>query len=89
MGGVRPLDIASANRQLIPNPQEIDLARHIFDQYLALGNVRSLKAELDREGYKSPARVSLKNKPHGDARFSRGALYAILKKPGLYRQNTA
>lgn len=81
MGGVPPIGYRIENRQLIPNPQEIDLARHIFDRYLALGNVRDLKAELDRNGYKSPARVSLKNKPHGDARFSRGALYAILKNP--------
>lgn len=81
MGGVPPVGYKIENRQLIINPNETALARHIFDRYLALGNVRSLKAELDREGYKSPARVSLKNKPHGDARFSRGALYAILKNP--------
>ncbi len=81
MGGVPPVGYMIEHRQLIINPDEVKLAQHIFDRYLALGNVRSLKAELDREGIHSPERKSLKGNSYGDQSFSRGALYWILKNP--------
>lgn len=81
MGGVPPVGYSIEHRQLIVNKDEIKLARHIFDRYLALGNVRSMKAELDRENIKSPKRKSLTGKPYGGSSFSRGALYWILKNP--------
>jgi site-specific DNA recombinase len=81
MGGVPPVGYKIEHRQLVVNKDEIKLARHIFDRYLALGNVRSLKAELDREGIKSPKRKSLTGKSYGGSSFSRGALYWVLKNP--------
>lgn len=81
MGGAPPVGYKIEHRQLVVNKEEVKLARHIFDRYLALGNVRSLKAELDRQGIKSPKRKSLKAKSYGGSIFSRGALYAILKNP--------
>lgn len=81
MGGVPPVGYKIEHRQLVVNKDEIKLARHIFDRYLALGNVRSLKAELDHEGIKSPKRKSLTGKAYGGFSFSRGALYWILKNP--------
>ncbi len=81
MGGVPPIGYKIEHRQLVVNPGEVKLARHIFDHYLALGNVRSLKAELDREGIKSPKRKSLTGKTYGGSSFSRGALYWVLKNP--------
>ena len=81
MGGVPPIGYKIEHRQLVVNPDEVKLARHIFDRYLALGNVRSLKAELDREGIKSPKRKSLTGKTYGGSSLSRGALYWVLKNP--------
>ena len=86
MGGVPPVGYKIEHRQLVVNPDEIKLARHIFDRYLALSNVRSLKAELDREDIKSPKRKSLTGKSYGGAYFSRGALYWILKNPAYIGQ---
>ncbi len=79
MGGVPPVGYKIEHRQLVVNKDEVKLARHIFDRYWALGNVPSLKAELDSEGIKSPARKSLTGKSYGGSSFSRGALYWILK----------
>jgi site-specific DNA recombinase len=81
MGGVPPVGYKIEHRQLVVNKDEIKLARHIFNRYLALGNVRFLKAELDREGIKSPKRKTLTGKPYGGSSFSRGALYWVLKNP--------
>lgn len=81
MGGVPPVGYKIEHRQLAVNKDEMKLARHIFERYLALGNVRSLKTELDRQGLKSPNRKSLTGKSYGGFYFSRGALYAILKNP--------
>ena len=81
MGGVPPVGYKIEHRQLAVNKDEMKIARHIFERYLALGNVRSLKAELDREGLRSPLRKSLTGKSYGGFYFSRGALYAILKNP--------
>lgn len=81
MGGVPPVGYKIEHRQLVVNPNEVKLARHVFNRYLALGNVRSLKAELDQEGIKSPKRKSLTGKSYGGSSFSRGALYWVLKNP--------
>lgn len=81
VGGIPPVGYKIEYRQLSINPDEVALARHIFDRYLTLGNVRSLKAELDRENIRSPQRKSLNGKPYGGCLFSRGALHWILKNP--------
>jgi DNA invertase Pin-like site-specific DNA recombinase len=81
MGGVPPIGYSIENRRLIINKDEIKLAQHIFDRYLVIGNVRHLKAELDRENIKSPKRTSLTGKHYGGSSFTRGALYWILNNP--------
>lgn len=81
MGGVSPVGYQIEHRHLAVNIDEVELAQHIFDRYCVLGNVRLLKAELDKERIKSPVRKSLKGKPYGGSSFSRGALYWILKNP--------
>ncbi|GEM_PF-1207841 len=63
------------------NKDEAPLAQHIFDRYLALDSVKKLMHELERDGKTSPARVSQRGYQKGDAKYSRGALYAILKNP--------
>ncbi len=80
-GGSPPVGYRIENRQLVTNFEEAKTARHIFDRYLALGSVRALKHELERDDIKSPVRISLKGRTMGGVNFSRGALYAILKNP--------
>ncbi|MFN3701271.1 MAG: recombinase family protein [Alphaproteobacteria bacterium] len=81
MGGNPPLGYRVENRQLLINDKEAPLARHIFERYLKLGSVKKLMQELDRDGKKSPPRVSQRGNKLGGATYSRGALYAILKNP--------
>ena len=66
---------------MVTNQKEVKTARRIFDRYLALSSVRALKEELERNDIKSPVRISLKGNTMGGVKFSRGALYAILKNP--------
>ena len=79
MGGTVPLGYDAIERKLVVNRQEADLIRHIFKRYIHLRNVASLKAELDQEGHRSKSRISLKGIRSGGQRFTRGALYRILK----------
>jgi site-specific DNA recombinase len=51
MGGNVPLGFDVVDRKLVVNDQEAETVRHIFRRYLALGNVRKLKQELDTQGY--------------------------------------
>ena len=81
VGGKPPIGYRIENRRLVIEEKEVDIARFIFERYLALGNVRALKAELDQKGIVSPVRQSLTGKTYGGAKISRGALYAILKNP--------
>jgi hypothetical protein len=66
------------------NPAEAERVRWIYRRYADLGNVSSLKQELDERGYVSKARTSRNGKTTGGSRFYRGALYTILHSR-LYR----
>jgi len=81
MGGVPPVGYRIENHQLVPEEQEIKIAQHIFNRYLALESVGELKRELEYTDIKSPVRISQKGNQYGGLNFSRGALYAILKNP--------
>lgn len=77
MGGRVPLGYDAVNKQMIPNQTEAETVEHIYQRYLALGCVRRLKAELDRDGYIS----KLQKNGDGGVSFSRGALYNLLRNP--------
>jgi DNA invertase Pin-like site-specific DNA recombinase len=76
MGGIVPLGYNRVHKQLVINAVEADTVRHIYNRYLALGRVRELKGELDTEGYRSKPRAGTRT---GGTKFSRGALYTILR----------
>lgn len=57
MGGIVPLGYRVENRQLVPDKEEVKTVRHIFDRYLAIGNVNYLQQELEREKICSKLRV--------------------------------
>ena len=81
MGGNPAVGYRPQNRMLIPVPEDADLVRHIFQQYLELGSVRKLQAALKRAGQLTPLRTTQKGKMSGGCAFSRGKLYHILSNP--------
>lgn len=80
MGGLAPLGFDAHDKQLHVNEKEAPLVNHIYQRYLALGSVRQLKHELDRDGIVSKVRVNSTGTTGGRP-FSRGALYLILRNP--------
>lgn len=81
MGGLLPLGYDAKDRQLVINPSEAEQVRHIFSRYLVLGSVDDLKAELDRDGFRSKIRTSGKGVTSGGECFARGALFHLLRNP--------
>jgi DNA invertase Pin-like site-specific DNA recombinase len=81
MGGFVPLGYDVKDRKLTVNAAEAELVRDIYKRYLALGNVRLLKQELDRLGIRSKRREALKGNASGGVSFFRGALYRVLSNP--------
>jgi DNA invertase Pin-like site-specific DNA recombinase len=84
MGGLPPLGYDARERKLIVNPQEAETVRHIYRRYAALGSVRGLKHELDRDGIVSKARVDRFGRATGGKPLARGALYLMLQNR-IYR----
>jgi site-specific DNA recombinase len=81
MGGLVPLGYEVRARQLVVVEPEAETVRHIFGRYCELGRVRLLKAELDRDGFRSKPRVGRDGSRSGSQSFSRGAIYALLRNP--------
>ena len=82
MGGLLPLgyDAPQANeRALVVNSDEAVTVRRIFSSYLKLGSVSAVERELDGAGVRSRRRVTKMGIKLGPARFSRGALFHMLK----------
>ncbi|MEM9049904.1 MAG: recombinase family protein [Pseudomonadota bacterium] len=72
------------HRKLLINPEEADLARHIFRRYLDLGSIRLLQAELADQGYKTPICTVIRTgRQSGGCAFSKGKLYWVLSNPIL------
>ena len=81
MGGTVPIGYRAEARSLVPEPGEARLVRQIFQRYLAVGSVTALKAELQREGIRTPIRRHRSGRSSGGRPFSRGKLYALLTNP--------
>ncbi len=79
MGGVPPLGYDVKNRKLIVNGPEATRVRLIFERYLALGNVTTLREDLRRSNVRSKRWLSQKGAQHGGKHFARGALYRMLR----------
>ncbi len=83
MGGVPPCGYDIKDKQLIVREEDVPVIRMIFKRYLELGCVSLLKEDLESKGIKSRVRISSKGRPFGGEKFSRGALYHLLKNPIL------
>ena len=79
MGGLPPLGYDAADRKLVVNRHEAETVRHIYRRYAALGSVRALKDELDRDGVVSKVRVDRFGRTTGGKPLARGALYLLLQ----------
>jgi len=83
MGGVAPLgyDMPTdpVTRALVPNEAEAATVRLIFQRYLDLGCVSRLRDDLIERNIRSKTRVTKAGRVMGGARFSRGALYHLLR----------
>jgi DNA invertase Pin-like site-specific DNA recombinase len=84
MGGMVPIGYDLKDRKLVVNEKEAETVRWIFDRYLELRSVRSLKAEMDEKGILTKVRRSAEGKLSGGLRWFRGALYQLLQNP-IYR----
>ena len=81
MGGNLPLGYDLQDRRLVVNDREAETVRYIFQQYLELGTVSALQAELKRQNIISKAWVSGSGRKKGGVGYSRGALYYLLRNP--------
>jgi DNA invertase Pin-like site-specific DNA recombinase len=82
LGGALPLGYdlpVDKSRTLIVNETEADTVRLIFSRYLELGAVNTLEAWLDEHAIRSKQRTTTAGKVIGGLRFSRGALYHLLR----------
>src|ERR1700687_2498856 len=79
MGGVVPLGYVVRDRRIVIEEREVEIVRKIYRQYLGLGCVSKLKIYLERNGVRSKERISQTGRKTGDAVYSRGALYNILR----------
>ncbi|SEP39834.1 Site-specific DNA recombinase [Rhodospirillales bacterium URHD0017] len=81
MGGSVPLGYDVANRELVVNPAEAATVRDMFDTYVRLGSVAELQADLQQRAIVSKRWTSSTGRTWGGAKFSRGALYWLLRNP--------
>jgi site-specific DNA recombinase len=84
MGGLPSLGYDVKDRKLVVNEAEAETVRHIYRRYLELGSVRQLQGDLDSVGIVSKRRLASDGSVYGAQRFSRGALYLMLKNR-IYR----
>lgn len=81
MGGTIPLGYNVKDRQLVINPEEAERVRHIFRQYLELGNLNNLYQDLNRSGVRGKQPRKLKDGDDTPAPFCSSALQYLLSNP--------
>src|SRR5271157_759317 len=89
MGGQPSLGYDVKERKLVVNEAEAATVRYIFRRYLELGAVRALRDDLAAAGVVSKRRTAADGSPYGGQRFSRGALYLMLKNRILPKNSLA
>ncbi len=79
MGGIIPLGYDRIGRRLVANRAEASKVREIFTAYLRLGCVSKLRRHLNETETRSKSRIDRDGRECGNASFSRGALYHLLR----------
>ncbi len=81
MGGYAPLGYDCRQGKLVVNPEEAERVRLIFNLYLELGRVRTVRDRLVRMEIRSKLHIGKNGRQFGGLYYSRGALYELLKNP--------
>jgi site-specific DNA recombinase len=81
MGGTIPLGYDVKDRELVVNEAEAATVREIFEGYVRLGSVAELQDHLQQRGILSKHWTSSTGRIWGGVKFSRGALYWLLRNP--------
>jgi site-specific DNA recombinase len=81
MGGFVPLGYEPDGRTLVINEKEAETVRAVFRLYLEFGNVRRVKEEADRLGFKTKSRTKKNGGAYGGWPLSRGYIYKVLSNP--------
>jgi site-specific DNA recombinase len=79
VGGPVPLGYAAVDKKILVVAAEAAAVRTIFERYLALGSIRALAEELERQGIRSKPRRLSNARTVGGKRFGVGALAHLLK----------
>ena len=78
MGGVPPLGYDVENRRLVPNENEANLIRHIFQRFVELGSGTLLFKELKLDGVTSKAWTTQDGKTREGKPIDKGLIYKLL-----------
>lgn len=65
----------------MPDEEQAQRVREIYQRYLQLGSVSALGEELQQRGWLTPRRAHKREGFGGNKPFSRGHLYRILSNP--------
>ena len=79
MGGSLPLGYDVQDRRLIVNQDEAQVVRFAFQTYLEEPSVHEVLVKLELNGYRSKRWTSKSGKKHGGMKFSRGAIFYLLR----------
>lgn len=79
VGGLAPIGYDTKDRKITVNEAEAERVRSIFQDYLKLGSLGLLAADLRKRGVVTKARVRKTGAPTGGAPFSRGHLAQLLR----------
>src|SRR5262249_25272100 len=79
VGGPVPLGYAAVDKKILVVAAEAAAVRTIFERYLALGSIRALAEELERQGIRSKPRRLSNGRTVGGGHFGVGALAHLLK----------
>lgn len=81
MGGTVAIGYIGHERTLVIDEPNAELIRNIYQRYLEVGSIRTLKMDLDRQCIQSPKRIHSTGREYGGVPFSRGNLQRILTNP--------
>ena len=81
MGGTAPVGYVGHERTLVIDTTHAKVVQGIYEDYLKLGSIRTLKINLDAQEIVSPLRYREAGQAYGGKPFSRGNLQRILTNP--------
>ena len=81
VGGVPSIGYDLKDKQLVPNEQESEEVRLIFQKYLELGNIMAVAEWMNAQGYRSKRWKTKKGEERGGKPFSHSSILKILSNP--------